>query len=110
MDNGFFCSECKMIKQRCICSTTNSNKNKSVGISRDNIVRLKNENPRINNRILESFPFEEPREGQLEIISKIENAIDDGFKYIILEAGTGTGNNQKDNQDHTNCRQSEKAH
>lgn len=91
MDNGFFCSECKMIKQRCICSTTNFNKNKSVGISRDNIFRLRNENPRIANRILENFPFEEPREGQLEIISKIENAIDDGFKYIILEAGTGTG-------------------
>lgn len=91
MDNGFFCSECKMIKQRCICSSKNVVKNKSVGISRDRISRLKNENPRINSQILEKFPFEEPREGQLEIISKIKNAIDEGFKYIILEAGTGTG-------------------
>jgi ATP-dependent DNA helicase DinG len=91
MDNGFFCSECKMIKQRCICSTTKQNENKSAGIPRNRISRLKNENPRIDNRILENFPFEEPREGQLEIISKIENAIDEGFKYIILEAGTGTG-------------------
>ncbi|MBI5679349.1 MAG: ATP-dependent DNA helicase [Methanobacterium sp.] len=91
MDNSFFCSECKMIKQRCICSTTNAKNNKAVGISKNNISKLKNENPRVSNSIIENFPFKEPREGQLEIISKIKDAIDDGFKYILLEAGTGTG-------------------
>ena len=37
------------------------------------------------------FPFENPRPGQLEAISEIKSAIDKGFKYIVLEAGTGTG-------------------
>ncbi|OEC86418.1 MULTISPECIES: helicase C-terminal domain-containing protein [Methanobacterium] len=91
MDNGFFCSECKMIKQRCICSTKKLKENKSTGIPRDHMANLKLENPGVKNRILNNFPFEEPREGQLEIISKIDSAIEEGYKYIILEAGTGTG-------------------
>jgi len=91
MDNGFFCSECKMIKQRCICSTKKLKENKSTGIPRDHMASLKLENPGVKNRILNNFPFEEPREGQLEIISKIDSAIEEGYKYIILEAGTGTG-------------------
>ena len=37
------------------------------------------------------FPFKNPRPGQLETISEIIHAIDLGFKYIVLEAGTGTG-------------------
>ncbi len=37
------------------------------------------------------FPFAEPRKGQLETISEILEAIRKGYKYIILEAGTGTG-------------------
>lgn len=39
----------------------------------------------------EAFPFSKPREYQLETISEIQAAIDKGYKYIILEAGTGTG-------------------
>lgn len=88
MDNGFFCSKCKMIKQRCTCSLTN---NKATGISRKNKEKIKKENPQITSTIIDNFPFEKPREGQLEILNKIKNAIDDGYKFIILEASTGTG-------------------
>ena len=55
------------------------------------IDRLKEEYPDIPEQIIENFPFENPREGQLEIIADIEEAIAKGYKYIILEAGTGTG-------------------
>ncbi|MDO5849911.1 MAG: ATP-dependent DNA helicase [Methanobacteriaceae archaeon] len=37
------------------------------------------------------FPFENPREGQLETATEIYEAMLKGYKYIILEAGTGTG-------------------
>lgn len=91
MDDNFFCSECKMIKQRCVCSLTNAEKNRPTGISREDKEKLKKENPEIHSSIIDNFPFEKPRKGQLEIISKIKNAIDDGFKFIVLQAGTGTG-------------------
>jgi Rad3-related DNA helicase len=80
-----------MIKERCVCSLTNAAKNRTAGISRDDKERLKKENPWIDSAIIDNFPFEKPRKGQLEIISQIKNAIDDGFKFIVLEAGTGTG-------------------
>ena len=37
------------------------------------------------------FPFDAAREEQLETISEIVEAINKGYKYIVLEAGTGTG-------------------
>ena len=46
---------------------------------------------KINQNIIKSFPFEKPRENQLETISEIMEAINKGYKYIILESGTGTG-------------------
>ncbi len=55
------------------------------------INELKKEYPHIHEDIICNFPFEIPREGQLEIIQEIEDAISKGYKYIILEAGTGTG-------------------
>ncbi len=55
------------------------------------IESLKEEYPEIPENIIENFPFERPREGQLEIIADIEEAISKGYRYIILEAGTGTG-------------------
>ncbi len=55
------------------------------------INQLKKEFPNIDEEIIENFPFENPREGQLEIIEDIKEAIENGYKYIILEAGTGTG-------------------
>ena len=46
---------------------------------------------KINPKALKYFPFESPRTHQLEAISEILEAIDKGYRYIILEAGTGTG-------------------
>lgn len=42
-------------------------------------------------KIKQYFPFEKPRNGQLETITEIFEAITKGYKFIILEAGTGTG-------------------
>lgn len=39
----------------------------------------------------ESFPFETPRKGQLEIIEKVLTSFLSGKKYILLEAPTGIG-------------------
>ena len=52
---------------------------------------LKEIYPHIDEDIIENFPFSQPRSGQLEIIQNINDAIRQGYKYIILEAGTGTG-------------------
>ena len=52
---------------------------------------LKEIYPHIDDEIIVNFPFKEPRFGQLEIIQDIVDAIRKGYKYIILEAGTGTG-------------------
>lgn len=46
---------------------------------------------KIDPAALKHFPFDNPRDAQLETISEIIDAINQGFKYIILEAGTGTG-------------------
>ena len=37
------------------------------------------------------FPFKTPRCDQLETVSEIIDAISQGYRYIVLEAGTGTG-------------------
>ncbi|MBQ6813750.1 MAG: DEAD/DEAH box helicase family protein [Methanobrevibacter sp.] len=41
--------------------------------------------------VRENFTFNSARKEQLETISEIAEAIDKGYKYIVLEAGTGTG-------------------
>lgn len=41
--------------------------------------------------VKDNFPKEQPRELQLETISKIYDAIEEGYKYIILEAVSGFG-------------------
>lgn len=46
---------------------------------------------KINHDIKKYFPFKNPRHDQLETISEIVDAINHGYKYIVLEAGTGTG-------------------
>lgn len=60
-------------------------------LSEDIIKNLKSKYPHIPENIIENFPFENPRSGQLEIIAEIEEAISKGYKYVVLEAGTGTG-------------------
>ena len=46
---------------------------------------------KINPNVKSNFPFKNPRSNQLETISEIMEAVDCGFKYIVLESGTGTG-------------------
>ena len=46
---------------------------------------------RINPKAQMHFPFTNPRDGQLETVSEILEAIEKGYRYIVLEAGTGTG-------------------
>ena len=46
---------------------------------------------KINPEVERHFPFKSPRHDQLETISEIVDAISRGYKYIVLEAGTGTG-------------------
>ena len=45
----------------------------------------------IDPEAVRNFPFERPRDAQLETISEIRKAITKGYRYIVLEAGTGTG-------------------
>ena len=119
MSNSLFCPNCGMLKSNCTCE--NSSNKKSGGptnlfsfskprkrsilddeipevYSVDNhkldegtAAYIKEIYPHIDDEIIENFPFEEPRFGQLDIIQDINDAIKQGYKYIILEAGTGTG-------------------
>ena len=41
--------------------------------------------------VKENFPYENPREMQLEVTSEIMDAVEKGFKFIILEAEAGFG-------------------
>ncbi|MCK9151067.1 helicase C-terminal domain-containing protein [Methanobacterium alcaliphilum] len=114
MANPLFCPNCGMMKSRCICGpdddirkdtslfeakflSRRKNKKNDDNISRPTVLspsrrrEIKNKFPHIEDDIIESFPFPNPREGQLDIISDIYNAIEEGYKYIVLEAGTGTG-------------------
>jgi ATP-dependent DNA helicase DinG len=91
MEIGFFCEKCGMIKARCICNKIGHKEYNNTKISKPNISEIKKMYPNVDEEIIENFPFSEPRSGQLEIISKIKDAIDNGYRYIILEAGTGTG-------------------
>ena len=46
---------------------------------------------KINPNAKKHFPFDNPRDNQLETVSEIADAINHDYKYIVLEAGTGTG-------------------
>lgn len=46
---------------------------------------------KVNPEVAKHFPFSKPRQFQLETVSEITEAIEKGYKYIVLEAGTGTG-------------------
>ena len=117
MTDSLFCPNCGMLKENCVCGKyKNSNKSNSLDdfsnkkpnnivddvipgvfsikdhkLDDDKIDKLKKEYPNIYDDIIENFPFKEPRTGQLDIIQNIEDAISKGYKYIVLEAGTGTG-------------------
>ena len=119
MSNSLFCPNCGMLRTNCTCGNSNNKKTKgptnlfsfkktiSHSILDDEIPEvysvdnhkldegtaayLKEIYPHIDEEIIENFPFAEPRFGQLDIIQNINDAIRQGYKYIILEAGTGTG-------------------
>jgi Rad3-related DNA helicase len=91
MENGFFCNKCGMIKDNCTCNQGDGELIKASGISESYIGEIKRQYPHIDADVVENFPFPQPREGQLEIIDEIRKAMEDGFPYILLEAGTGTG-------------------
>ncbi|WP_405274859.1 helicase C-terminal domain-containing protein [Methanobrevibacter sp.] len=119
MSNSLFCPNCGMLKSNCTCENSSNKKPKgptnlfsfkktvSHSILDDEIPEvysidnhkldegttayLKEIYPHIDEEIIENFPFTEPRFGQLDIIQNINDAIRQGYKYIILEAGTGTG-------------------
>ena len=119
MSNSMFCPNCGMLKSNCICNPKKTAEEKSStslfsftkprtsSILDDEIpevysiedhkmqvnrfLELKDLYPNIDEDIIENFPFYEPRMGQFEIIQNINDAIKQGYKYIILEAGTGTG-------------------
>ena len=119
MSNSMFCPNCGMLKSNCVCGKYDREKPKGPtnlfsfskprksSILDDEIPEvysvddyqqdegtaayLKEIYPHIDDEIIVNFPFEQPRLGQLEIIQDINDAIKKGYKYIILEAGTGTG-------------------
>ncbi|MGA8565867.1 MAG: hypothetical protein WB587_14050, partial [Nitrososphaeraceae archaeon] len=41
--------------------------------------------------LVSNFPFKEIRPKQLEVLQQIADAINTGYKYIVLEAPTGFG-------------------
>jgi Rad3-related DNA helicase len=66
-------------------------KRKETRITPSRVKELKNMYNHVEEEIIEEFPFHSPREGQLDIITRLNEAIEQGYPYLILEAGTGTG-------------------
>lgn len=63
----------------------------NLDINQINIELDKLDKYTVKNIVKENFPFDEPRELQLETISKIYDAIEEGYKYIIIETVSGYG-------------------
>ena len=93
--NTIFCPTCGMIKNKCVCSKSADEKKQYSSLierpTAEEKIELQAKHPEIDEEIIENFPFKEARHNQLELIEEILNAFDNGKKYIILEAGTGTG-------------------
>lgn len=45
----------------------------------------------LKDKIEEAFPFDEPREGQFELIEYIVNKFNEGKRFVVVEAPTGSG-------------------
>ena len=76
--------------------TNDSNKLLKILLKKLDIAQIieelnKYEKYQINPLVEKYFPYEKPRKYQLETISKIYDAIEKGYKYIILEAVSGFG-------------------
>lgn len=90
--NTIFCPDCGMLKNKCVCSDKQQTQfSKITRPTDDEKKQLQQAHPDIDPEIIENFPFKTARENQLELIQEILDAFDSDKKYIILEAGTGTG-------------------
>lgn len=69
--SGIFCRTCENLKKE----------------NNDGLIQIHK-----NNDVLDYFPYRgKPRSIQKEILLDVQNAIKDGYKFIILQAPTGTG-------------------
>ena len=91
--NMIFCPKCGMLKNKCVCSESQEEKHAPVNRpTKEEKELLQKQHPDIDDEIIENFPFKEARSNQLELIEEILNAFEaEDKKYVILEAGTGTG-------------------
>ena len=119
MSNSLFCPNCGMLKSNCVCGNSDNKESKGptnlfsfmkpkkssvlddaipevysvddYKLDAETVSQISQSHPNIDLEIIENFPFTQPRTNQLQIIQDINDAIKKGYKYIILEAGTGTG-------------------
>ena len=98
-----YCQNCGMLKINCICGKYNKsdiNRNENHEINEEtktdfssdiveNESQVNSKQDKIQRTIKENFPFSTFLKDQLEILTEIVEAIEDGYKYIILESGVG---------------------
>lgn len=90
--NSIFCPDCGMIKNKCVCSKSSDERPSLIDRpSAEEKEILQHKHPDIDDEIIENFPFKSARHNQLELITEILNAFESDKRYVILEAGTGTG-------------------
>lgn len=90
--NSIFCPKCGMLKNKCICSNKDEEQHSLIDRpTNEEKEILQAQHPDIDDEIIENFPFKNARHNQLELISEILEAFETDYKYVILEAGTGTG-------------------
>lgn len=98
-----YCQNCGMLKINCICGKYNKsdiNRNENHEINEEtktdfssdtveNESQVNSKQDKIQKTIKENFPFSTFLEDQLEILTEMVDAIEEGYKYIILESGVG---------------------
>lgn len=98
-----YCQNCGMLKINCICGKYNKsdiNRNENHEINEEtktdfssdiveNESQVNSKQDKIQRTIKENFPFSTFLEDQLEILTEMVDAIEEGYKYIILESGVG---------------------
>ena len=94
-----YCQDCGMLKSNCVCGRYNkSDKNQEINEeakadfssdAAENESQVNSRQGKIQKTIKENFPFSTFLKDQLEILIEIVEAIEDGYKYIILESGVG---------------------
>lgn len=98
-----YCQNCGMLKINCICGKYNKsdiNRNENHEINEEtktdfssdtveNESQVNSKQDKIQKTIKENFPFSTFLEDQLEILTEMVDAIEEGYKYIILESDVG---------------------